>query len=194
MRHEIAIEGFGYCLRPIRNDDAEFIVELRSDSHLGRYLHTGAHDVETQLDWFAKYFDRDDDYYFAIERRVGHAMEGVVSIYDIDNAARGGEWGRWILRPSSLAAVESAYLIYCVAFHILKLESIFCRTVADNKKVVSFHDSCDIHERRILPQHFDLDGRKTDAVEHRLSRRNWIEIAPRLEKIARLAARRIERD
>lgn len=193
MRHDLRIDGFAYRLRPIAEEDAELVVSLRSDARLGRYLHQGADDVSSQREWFARYFERPGDYYFVVERLGGGVPEGVISLYDVDDTERTGEWGRWILRHGSLAAVESAYLVYRIAFDVLGLDSVFCRTVAENEKVVSFHDSCGLKTRRSLPGHFEIDDRRLDAIEHRLEARDWPEIAARLQAIARLTARRVAR-
>lgn len=84
-------------------------------------------------------------------------------------------------------------LIYQCAFERLRLETVFCRTVAENVKVVSFHDSCGIPGKRLLPLHFDIGGRRVDAVEHRVTRQTWNEIAPRLSTLSQAVARRVER-
>src|ERR1039457_4516855 len=47
--------------------------------------------------------------------------------------------GRWILRRGSLAAAESALLVYTIAFEDLALDRVYCRTVSANRAVVSFH-------------------------------------------------------
>ena len=194
MRHDLTIEGYAFRLRPIADGDAEMVIELRSDPALNRYLHVSSNRVEDQLAWFAAYYDRPGDYYFVIERCSNGMPEGVIALYDIDNDARRGEWGRWILKPGSLAAIESAWLIYRVGFDMLGLQNVYCRTVADNAKVVSFHDSCGITARRLLPQHFDLGGRRHDAIEHQVDREGWERIRPRLEMLARQTARRVERE
>lgn len=188
MRHDIHIEGCSFRLRPIGDSDASFVVELRSNSELNRFLHTGALDVESQISWFQEYYERANDYYFVIERNADARPEGVISIYDILGGH--GEWGRWILLPGSLAAVESAWLIYRGAFEYLDLDSLYCRTVAVNEKVVSFHDSCGITSRKLLPNHFELGGQLFDAIEHRVDRLAWIIIESRLEKLAKALARR----
>lgn len=187
------MEGYAFRLRPITDDDAALVVELRSNPELNRFLHASSNRVEDQLAWLAHYYEREGDYYFVIERRTNSMPEGVIALYDVDLVTNSGEWGRWILKPGSLAAVESAYLIYRVAFELLGLDSVYCRTVADNGKVVSFHDSCGISARQLLPQHFELGGRRHDAVEHRVDLASWIGIKPRLEKLAQLTARRVDR-
>lgn len=193
MRHDISLSGPAFRLRPITDEDAPLVLELRSDPVLNRYLHTTSPSLDDQLAWLKRYYTRPGDYYFVVERRATGAAEGLVSIYDIDSNAACGEWGRWILKPTSLAAVESAWLIYRCAFEQLKLERVFCRTMADNIKVVSFHDSCGITARRLLAGHFDLGDRRVDAVEHQTDRASWEHIAPQLEKLAQMTARRLQR-
>lgn len=193
MRHDLTIIGSAFRLRPIGDADAFLILELRCNPYLNRYLHATSSTLEDQLAWLASYYERPGDYYFVIERKETGRPEGVISVYDIDPNAACGEWGRWILKPGSLAAVESAWLIYRCAFEQLGLESIYCRTVASNAAVVSFHDSCGIDNRRLLPGHFKLDGHRVDAVEHQVDRQSWVEIGPRMEKIVHFTSRRLQR-
>jgi RimJ/RimL family protein N-acetyltransferase len=191
MRHDLTISGAAFRLRPIADADAALVIALRNDPELGRYLHRGSNKVEDQLAWFAEYYKRAGDYYFVLERKDNAAPEGVIAVYDVSADGRSAEWGRWILKPQSLAAVESAWLIYRVAFELLGLDEVYCRTVADNAKVVSFHDSCGIENRKILSAHFRIGEQTLDAVEHRVDRAAWQAIAPRLEKLATMMARRI---
>lgn len=193
MRHDIDLSGPAFRLRPITDADAGLVLSLRGDSELNRYIHATPPDLSEQLAWLARYYQRPGDYYFVIERRTTRAPEGVISIYDVDDRDSSGEWGRWMLKKGSLAAVESAMLIYQCAFERLRLETVFCRTVAENVKVVSFHDSCGIPGKRLLPLHFDIGGRRVDAVEHRVTRQTWNEIAPRLSTLSQAVARRVER-
>ncbi len=191
MRHDLAIQGKTCRLRPITDADAALVLELRGDPRLNRFLHTTSSNLEDQLSWFAEYYERPGDYYFVVERLAGGAPEGVISIYNVDPEARTGEWGRWVLRPSSLAAVESAWLIYRCAFELLGLEEAYCRTNAENESVVSFHDSCEIVRRTRLPDYFSIDGRTLDAIEHRVDRADWRDLAPRLERMVALIAGRM---
>jgi len=192
MKHDLIIEGPAFRLRPISDADAAFVLDLRGNKELNRYLHATSQSLTEQCVWFARYYDRPGDYYFVIERQDSGAAEGVISIYDVDLQANHGEWGRWILRPDSLAAVESAWLIYRCAFEKLGLDSVCCRTVADNSAVVSFHDSCDIKNRTLLTRYFDLGGKRLDAVEHQVDVDTWSRLNPKLEKLAQLVARRLQ--
>lgn len=193
MRHDLHLDGHAFRLRPITDADAQLVLELRCDPELTRFLHSTPPRLADQLAWLAKYYERPGDYYFVVERRRDAHAEGLIAIYDVDAAARAGEWGRWILRRGSLAAAESAWLIYRCAFEQLGLERLYCRTVADNAQVVSFHDACGIARRRTLPAHFELRGAAYDAIEHEVDRLSWPEIAPKLELPARAVARRLAR-
>jgi RimJ/RimL family protein N-acetyltransferase len=194
MRHDLVLEGFTYRLRPISNVDAPFVLKLRGNPILNRYLHDTSPRLEDQLAWFAQYYERPGDYYFVVERLETGVPEGVIAVYDIDPEEREGEWGRWILQPDSLAAVESAWLIYRCAFELLELEEVISRTVVDNVSVVSFHDSCGINSCRVLHEHFELGDRRVDAIEHRVNSVNWSKIAPHLEKLSQLVAKKLNRD
>lgn len=194
MRHKITLEGFAFRLRPISDNDAEFIINLRSDPELNRFLHATPTSLDSQLDWLARYYGRSGDWYFVLERKCDGTPEGLISIYDFDPQRCNAEWGRWILRKGSIAAVESAWLIYRCAFEQLDLREVYCRTVAQNQSVVSFHDSCGIAERSLLPNHFNLNGRTLDAVEHRVKGASWKALGPPLEHLAQRMARRLNRD
>jgi RimJ/RimL family protein N-acetyltransferase len=193
MQHGHVIEGPAFRLRPVAAADADLIVTLRNDPALARWLHAGAADVAAQRRWLADYEQRPGDFYFVIESRASGKAEGLIAVYDVDCSARSAEWGRWVLRPGSLAAVESAWLIYRFAFEVLGLQSLHCRTVADNEAVVSFHDSCGLTDKRVLPQAVELLGAQHDLVEHRLRAVDWIDVAPNLERLAALTARRLQR-
>jgi len=191
MRHELTLQGQAFGLRPVRDADAAFILALRSNPALNQHLHATSPRLEDQLAWLAAYDERAGDYYFVIERLGSGQAEGVIAIYDLDEAAGLAEWGRWILQPGSWAAVESAALIYQCAFQQLGLRSLYCRTVAENAQVVSFHDSCGITDRRLLPAHFELHGLALDAIEHHVSAQSWPSLAARLAPLCKLTARRM---
>lgn len=193
MQHDITLAGHAFGLRPVRTTDAAFVAALRADPTLNRYIHGGDGRLEDQLRWMHAYFERAGDYYFVVTSQRTGEREGLISVYDIYDATSVGEWGRWILRSGSLAAVESVWLLYKVCFETLGMAAVYCRTVADNAKVVSFHDSCGITRRRLLPLHFHLQDRHLDAVEHRVERLDWPALSGKLERIALLTARKVNR-
>jgi len=190
--HDLRLEGYAFTLRPVQLEDAAFIVDLRtSDPQRVRYLHAVPRDAELQRQWLARYFERAGDYYWVLERRHGHGEpEGLVGIYDLDPDRRCAVWGRWVLRPGSLAAPECALLIYRAAFELLQLDMVYSLTAADNVRVLSFHESCGLQRGETLPNYFDLDSGPQHAVKHICTKESWPAIRERLaEQAQRIAAR-----
>src|SRR4051812_4366856 len=122
MRHDFVVPGFSYRLRPVTLGDADFIVALRAPGTRTRFLRPGARTAQHQVEWLEAYFLREGDYYFVTETTPGAHAEGMIGLYDVDIAQAVAEMGRWILRPGSAAAVESALLIYRFAFDVLRLD------------------------------------------------------------------------
>ena len=57
MRHLLETEGFGVRLRPVRMDDATFIVWLRNMSHVKGKVGDSAEDVPGQENWLRAYLN-----------------------------------------------------------------------------------------------------------------------------------------
>src|SRR3990172_6577622 len=108
MRHEITLAGEAFRLRPLGFADARFVVELRTDPRVSRFINPTSPRVEDQLRWIEQYLARPGDYCFVVERLATGSPEGMLGIYDEDAGRRSAEWGRWVLLPGSLAAAESA--------------------------------------------------------------------------------------
>lgn len=192
MRHDIRVDGIGFRLRPIKIEDAAFVVEIRTaHPERTRFVHSVSPDVKRQEDWIAEYLERTGDYYWTVERRDDGSSEGVVGIYDFDPAWRRAEWGRWVLRPGSIAAVESAMLVHRAAFDHLGLEVLISNTNAENLAVVAFHKSCGIRCSGLQSDYFNINGRRCDAVRHECSRGEWPQLEARLLANSQLVARHL---
>ena len=182
MKHGISIDGFGYRIRPVKLSDAQFIIDARlEDSERNRFIHTISHDIEEQERWINAYFEREGDYYFIVENRLTGQPEGLIGIYDVKDGK--AEWGRWVIKKGSFAAVESVDLVYRAAFEKIGLEELYCRTVQDNIEVVSFHESIGEKTRCIIKDAFEINGKMYNAVEQYANRGIFYEeIHPMLEK------------
>jgi RimJ/RimL family protein N-acetyltransferase len=191
MDHDIHVTGHAFRIRPVCDEDADFIVTLRTTPALSRYINPGAQTVEAQLSWLDSYYKRAGDYYFVLERQSNGLSEGLISIYDQTPDGESAEWGRWVIQPSSFGATESALLIYRCAFEHLGLERIYCRTLAENSKTVSFHDTCGLSSRGELQSYVHLGGQAHDAIEHTLYRSEWPAVLMRLERRARFIAEKL---
>lgn len=192
MRHGHQIEGKAFRLRPIEDRDAEFVVELRTSGERARYLNTVAPSVEAQLKWLEGYYQRENDYYFVIERINDSRREGLIALYDIDPEAGIAEWGRWIISPVSMSALESVMMIMDFAFLRLGLKKVFSFTLADNTPVNSFHESCGFRRTLVQPARFMIGGVPRDAVKHECAASDWNTLRQGLSERCERIARRIQ--
>ena len=193
MRHNVQLRGYAFGLRPVELGDAAFILSLRTDPELSRYINPTSDRLENQENWIRGYFARPNDRYWVISRRHTGVPEGAVAIYDINPVQRQAEWGRWVLKKGSLAAVESALLVYRAAFYMLDLDLIYCRTVSANRSVVSFHTSCGLETRAGAGLRVQLRGTEYDVVEQFLTKARWRLVERKLEERACAAARLLSR-
>lgn len=183
------IEGHGLRLRCVDVSDAEFILELRRDPELTLYLPPLDIALADQQAWIARQREKDGDWYFAVERKYGGRKEGFISIYGLDPETRRAEWGRWILRPGSLAAWESEHLVHRFAFEVAGLAEVFCRTITLNDRALKNHDQMGMIRTQIIPDHFEVRSARFDAIEHVMTASRWREVATANDDQARKFAR-----
>ncbi len=193
MDHNIFLSGHYYELRPVRMDDAEFMVSLRTDPELSKFLNNTSSRVEDQKHYLERYLTEPDDYYFIIQSKSMKYAEGIVAIYEIDHNNHCAEWGRWIIRKGSMAAIESACLIYRIAFESLKLGQLYCRTVSENRSVVSFHESCGLRFNREIPDYVKINGVTYNSIEQSMTAKDWPQHQPKLEEKSERIARLLDR-
>jgi RimJ/RimL family protein N-acetyltransferase len=194
VQHDIHLRGYAFSLRPIQLSDAPLLVSLRGDPNLTRYMSRIPRTVEAQEDFLNGYFERPGDYYFVVEREgngTGERAEGLVAIYDVDPEQRRAEWGRWVIRPQSLAAIESAWLIYRVGFECLALDEIYCHTLVDNASVLSFHDKAGLIRHQELEGFYEIERQARDVVQHVLTLDRWPETSAHLASRAERLAERL---
>ncbi len=154
-------------LRLITEDDAEFVLKLRTDSKYNQFLSAVSSDVEQQKSWIRNYKADEkagNQYYFIIQRNDGVPC-GTVRIYDIKDDSFG--WGSWILNEDKtrFAALESAFLVYKFGFEELKFSKSHFEVRKDNSKVVSFHEKMGAVRTSETEQDVFLEITK-DAVAH----------------------------
>ncbi|MDR2408216.1 MAG: GNAT family N-acetyltransferase [Bacteroidales bacterium] len=164
MKHNFYIDGYSYRLRPVSTEDALFIIEVRTENaERNKFIHPIAQSVATQIQWLENYYKIDGDCYFVIENLFTKEPEGLISIYNISD--KKGESGRWIIKEGSLAAVESFYLLYRLAFEQLFLDEVYCIVIEMNRPVIAFHKSVGQKIRKRIPGYYLWDDTQYDAIE-----------------------------
>lgn len=139
---DFSIDRYGLHVRFVNEDDAEFIIGLRTDSKLGRYISATHGDVEIQKEWTRQYKIRErqgTDYYFMFEKPLGNRL-GVSRIYEIKKETF--QTGSWIFRKDApfgsaflgdIICHEIAYELFPdgVNFHDIKKDNFSVNKYAD---------------------------------------------------------------
>lgn len=134
-------EGPTLVLRLIEPDDADYVHALRTNPAYNQYLSPVTGTAEDQRRWIESYKEREREgveFYYVIERRDGIPC-GVVRLYGI--TADSFTWGSWILdhnKPPK-AALESALLVYSIAFDQLNIPTCHFDVRKDNASALRFH-------------------------------------------------------
>jgi len=121
------IEKYGIILRFAEVDDAEFILSLRTDPKLGKFISYTDPDIATQRKWIENYKKREksgQEYYFIAEDKKGDSY-GTIRLYNFDE--RSFEIGSWLFRADAPLgmAIKAHFIGFEVGFE--KLQAEYCR-------------------------------------------------------------------
>lgn len=155
---DFKLNRYGLNVRLVNEEDAEYIVALRSDSKLSRFLNATKNDIEKQKQWIKEYKKREAlclDYYFIYlnnDERIG-----LNRIYNINGKTATA--GSWICSPNLPYELPmlTVVIIREIFFEILKLEIDLFDTRKENKKVIKMHHllgAHKIHENDIDVYHY----------------------------------------
>ena len=115
------LDRYGLHVRLVREEDAEFIVKLRTNEQNSRYIHDTVADIVQQKKWLRAYKQRElegKEYYLLFE--VNGEPQGVYRIYN-----RHEEWcvtGSWVFKPNAErnAALKAMISTHEIVFEVLE--------------------------------------------------------------------------
>jgi RimJ/RimL family protein N-acetyltransferase len=188
MQHSLQAEGYGIRLRPVRMEDAAFIVWLRNLDHVRGKVGDSASSVARQEAWLRDYFAREGDYYFLVETLGGVSL-GAYGIYD--QVGKRAVSGRWIIRQEAPAAIPSAILGFELAFGALGLEELRASTVSTNHSVLSLNRKFGFEQVMIEPGASNIGGKPVDLVHFVLYPKEWAKVRERMLPLAKQAETQI---
>jgi RimJ/RimL family protein N-acetyltransferase len=188
MHHTLNKEGFGIRIRPVRMDDAAFIVWLRNLDHAKGKLGDSATSVTGQEGWLSAYFERAGDYYFIAETLSGIPV-GTSSIYD--QAGDTAETGRFVVCPEVSAAFQISILTYDLAFDRMQLRELRATSVASNRTVHSYVRKLGFHQVKVQAAGRVIGGQPVDMLHFALTAENWSQSRASLLPLAQYAEAQI---
>lgn len=159
-----SIHHASISLRPVMEDDAEFILSLRLNPDLNRYLSQVPNDINSQKMWIREYKQREIsgiEWYFIITLSSGEDL-GTVRLYDFiqDSFC----WGSWVMKRSKPphAAIDTAIAIYDFAFDDLGFIRSHFDVRKENVNVVRFHERLGARITRKDEENFYFEYLKDD--------------------------------
>jgi RimJ/RimL family protein N-acetyltransferase len=188
MRHEIQLEGFNLRLRPVRIEDAAFIVWLRNLDYVKGNVGDSATDVTTQETWLRAYFEREGDYYFIVESSGGIPL-GTHAIYNVNGTS--AEKGRHIIRAEVMAGVPAGILTTELAFGSMGLRELRARIVATNMSVQSLHRKSGFKEVGRVAAAQIINGKPVDMVQFVITAEAWRKRRDRDLPLAHFAGKQV---
>ncbi|MGL5053355.1 MAG: GNAT family N-acetyltransferase [Cetobacterium sp.] len=131
-------------LRLVIMNDAQFILNLRIDKDIIKFISSTSTSLIDQKKWIRNYLTREKkkkEYYFIIETKDSKPC-GTVRIYKINDKKKECTWGSFILnsiRPDgSSYEVISSTLNY--AFNTLNMKKVFLDVKKENKKAIYIYE------------------------------------------------------
>lgn len=135
-----SMEKYGLKVRLATENDTDFIMSLRTDTELSKFIHKTDNDVQKHLEWFRKYKQRESearDYYFIYfkdEKPVG--LNRIYNIYEYY-----GTIGSWLCAPTNEVEVSMAthLFLHDIIFEVLGLDLTLFDVRKGNKHVWKLH-------------------------------------------------------
>ncbi len=140
----LPIEKYDCTFRLVEEEDAEFIISLRTDKKLSKYINPTSNKIEDQIDWIRKYKERETqgkDFYFICSNTETKKKLGLNRIYNIEKDTF--EIGSWLYRYdiASIKPVLGDLVIRSLAFEELGLKKCKIEVRKQNKPVLNYSKS-----------------------------------------------------
>lgn len=148
---DFKIEKYGLYARFVEEKDADFILKLRTNPVLSRFLHATDSDVEKQKAWIRGYKERErrgEDYYFIFFK--DNNPVGLNRIYSIHDKTF--TTGSWLFDPNAPfeCSIAASIIVRELAFEEMgfELEDGYDGVHVNNKQVYKFNKLIGLKETR----------------------------------------------
>lgn len=142
LSKDFSIKKYGLHVRLVRESDAGYILKLRTNKELAKYIHATDNDIQKQLEWIGNYKKREKegrDYYFIYFKE--DKPVGLNRIYNIFEYY--GTIGSWINDPDNEIETSMAtyFFMLDILFEFLNLDLSVFDVRKTNKHVCKLHKS-----------------------------------------------------
>lgn len=135
---------YGCYFRLVELEDAEFILSLRNNERLSRYINETSHKLKDQINWLNEYKLREEkgtDFYIICMSTDNKIRYGLNRIYDIELDEF--EMGSWLYAQDCPKNIAILGHLFCnsMAFENLNLKLCKTSTRKENKTVLRYVNS-----------------------------------------------------
>ena len=121
------IRRYGLYARLVAKQDVDFILELRTNKELTKFIHQTDNDRDNQIEWINEYKVREEegrDYYFIFFHN--NKPVGLNRVYN--RSALYATSGSWLCKPEieSWIPIALNFILNDIIFEILKVELVTC--------------------------------------------------------------------
>ncbi len=137
---DIMLNNMSIEIRLVETEDAPFIVELRNDPRLGRYLSKTSSSITEQEKWIIDYKEREalkEEFYFLISENG--IKRGLYRLYNINKYSF--TIGSWLFAKCEILnlPIFIDIIISEFGFDVLNIPVLLFDVRKENKKVIHYH-------------------------------------------------------
>jgi len=149
LPEDFKLEKYGLSLRLVIENDAEFIVELRTNPLLSRYLNPISTDVLEQKEWIRRYKSKEkigEEYYFIFSKNEVNI--GLERLYNISDGTF--THGSLIFSPDAPfgSSILADIITREIGFEYLEIPLNLFDVKKGNVKVLTYHKTYDAEQIR----------------------------------------------
>lgn len=142
LNSDFHLTRYGVDTRLVVESDAEFILSLRTNTFLTRFIHSTDNNLENQIEWIRKYKEREREgreYYFIYSKN--DEPMGLSRVYNIFEYY--GTGGSWLCKPNNgpKDSLATYLIMHDIMFQDLGLDLSIFDVRKENKKVWRLHES-----------------------------------------------------
>lgn len=140
LSEDFKLHSLGLDVRLVREEDVDYVLSLRTNKHLTRFIHQTNNDRDNQIEWIRRYKlrEREGREYYFIYLLNGKPV-GLNRIYNIFEYY--GTIGSWICSPDneSETSLKTYLLMFDLLFDYIKLDITLFDVRKNNKHVWKLH-------------------------------------------------------
>lgn len=138
---DFTTKKYGISVRLVVERDAQFIVDLRTNKSLSRFIHSTDDNIQKQIEWIRQYKEREsrgEEYYFIFY--IDKIPYGVERIYNIKEDSF--VHGSLVFKEESPfgASIKADIITREIGFGMLEKETNYFDVSKGNNGVISYHE------------------------------------------------------